>query len=111
MGIINLFNCAPKKTLMLCFPPLPPADTMYWSNTQIDPSHVRMINNQPIMESRDDYVNLEYSVMATSYALLLYLSHNRLSEAVPIMKWLISQHKWFNYWSSTQVALVLKFLL
>lgn len=44
--------------------------------------------------------------MATSYALMLYLSHNQLADSVPIMKWLVTQHKSFNYWSSSQVCVI-----
>ena len=57
------------------------------------------------MDPREETVNLEYSVMATSYGLLLYLAHNQLSDSIPIMKFLVAQHKAFNYWSSSQVHL------
>jgi hypothetical protein len=77
---------------------------VYWSNTVIPPNIVNIINTVPIMEPRDDYVNLEYSVMATSYALLVYLAHNQMQASIPIMKWLVTQHKAFNYWSSSQVS-------
>ena len=80
---------------------------VYWANADIPPNVVNIINTVPIMEPRDDYVNLENSVMATSYALMLYLAHNELTQSVPIMKWLVTQHKQFNYWSSSQVGVQL----
>jgi hypothetical protein len=77
---------------------------VYWSNTVIPPNVVNIINTVPIMEPRAYFENLENSVMATSYALMLYLSHNQLADSIPIMKWIVSQHKHLMFWSSTQVC-------
>lgn len=76
---------------------------VYWADKEIAPNVVKIINTVPIMEPRAHFANQENAVMATSYALMLYLAHNEIAQAVPIMKWIISQHVQFMFWSSTQV--------
>jgi hypothetical protein len=76
---------------------------MYWSAEEIIPNPYEIIQNNHYMMSRHDYTNLQHAVMATSYALQLYLQHNDMANALPIMKWLVAQHNGFMAWSSTQV--------
>ena len=78
---------------------------MYWSATVIEPNPYEIIQNNHYMKSRGDYTDLAQAVMATSYALQLYLQHNLNAKAVPIMKWLVAQHNGVMAWSSTQVWL------
>ncbi|ELT94762.1 hypothetical protein CAPTEDRAFT_205314 [Capitella teleta] len=79
---------------------------VYWASKEIPPNVVNIINTVPIMEPRSYFENLENSVMATSYSLMLYLAHNQLAESVPIMKWIVFQHKHLMFWSSTQDTLL-----
>ena len=77
---------------------------MYWSTKKIEPNPYHSVNAKYYISSRLDYVNLENAVMATSYALQLYLQHNDMKGALPIMRWLVAQHNGFMAWSSTQVC-------
>ena len=47
-----------------------------------------------------------HAVLATSYALMLYLAHNEIQNSVPIMKWLQTQRSNYLQFSGTQDLLV-----
>lgn len=79
---------------------------MYWSAKEIEPNPYQSVNAKYYIKTRMDYVNLENAVMATSYALQLYLQHNDMTGALPIMRWLMAQHNGFMAWSSTQDTLL-----
>ena len=76
---------------------------MYWAAEEITPNPTRIVNTVHFMQSRIDFINGGNAVMATSYALMLYIDHNEFEASKPIMKWLHTQHNGFMAWTSTQV--------
>lgn len=79
------------------------AEFVYWAATPIPGNPSFRINNVEFQYERDFHPNVENAVMATSYALLCYLAYDELAAAVPVMKWIHSQHNTLMGWSSTQV--------
>lgn len=76
---------------------------VYWAAEEIARNPTERINNIEFQYERNFHPNVANAVMATSYALLLYLENNDHTGSVPIMKWIFSQHNRLMGWSSTQV--------
>lgn len=82
------------------------SEFLYWAAVPIAPNPSERINNVEFQYERQYHPNVGNAVMATSYALLCYLAHNDVNNAVPIMKWIGSQHYRVFGWSSTQDTLL-----
>ena len=65
-----------------------PADGQYWSEVEMDPNAEEIVQTLRYMQAREQYTHLAGAMTASSYALMLYLQHNELEAAVPIMKWI-----------------------
>jgi len=78
------------------------SEFLYWAAVPIAPNPSERINNVEFQYERQYHPNVGNAVMATSYAMLCYLAHNDVQNAVPIMKWIGSQHYRLFGWSSTQ---------
>jgi len=79
---------------------------MYWAAQPIPDNPSERINNVEFQYERQFHPNVGNGVMATSYALMCYLARNDLKTAVPIMKFIVSQHNRIMGWSSTQDTLL-----
>lgn len=79
---------------------------MYWADEAIPANPTEIIDTRPVLLGRGDYINEAHAVIATSYALILYLAHNEVVEAEPIMTWLHTQHNDVHAHSSTQDTLL-----
>nr|UCK81479.1 macroglobulin-complement related protein-like 1 [Arenicola marina] len=75
---------------------------VYWADKDIPPNEVRMIDTIPYYQPRRWYDNEGYGVEATGYALMTYLIQNRMTEAMPIVKWLQTMRNTFAGQASTQ---------
>nr|UCK81481.1 macroglobulin-complement related protein-like 3 [Arenicola marina] len=81
-------------------------ENTYWAGIEIPPNEFEIINTMYYMKPRGDFLNLENAVMATSYAMMLYLQHNELQKSLPIMRWLVTQRMGTVAWSSTKDTLL-----
>jgi hypothetical protein len=79
---------------------------VYWAAQDIPDNPSERINNVEFQYERQFHPNVGNAVMGTSYALLCYLAKNDLATAVPIMKFIASQHNHLMGWSSTQDTLL-----
>ncbi len=78
------------QNLMLTWPP-PIADGFglpYFSYWEVAGPDYIIRDNKWIMESRPDSIHLSSAVIATSYAMMMYLDHGLFDEAVGMAKWL-----------------------
>jgi hypothetical protein len=84
----------------------PNTQYIYWAAQDIPDNPSERINNVEFQYERQFHPNVGNAVMATSYALLCYLAQNDYKTAVPIMKFIASQHNHLMGWSSTQDTLL-----
>ena len=77
----------------------------YWADIEIgdNPSHFQ--DTIPILEPRPDWTNMGSAVMATSYAMMMYIANDQINDTIPLMKWIQTQRSSLFGWSSTQVSL------
>ncbi|ELT87097.1 hypothetical protein CAPTEDRAFT_227765 [Capitella teleta] len=75
---------------------------VYWSNVAIPENPVRVVDTRPYLMPRELYEHEAGAVEATSYALMVYLHMNRVSEALPIMKWLQTMRNSVGGFGSTR---------
>ena len=77
----------------------------YWADIEIgdNPSHFQ--DTIPILEPRPDWTNMGSAVMATSYAMMMYIANDQINDTIPLMKWIQTQRSTLYGWSSTQVSL------
>jgi hypothetical protein len=78
---------------------------IYWAAQEIAPNPEYLVNNIRVMQTRLDIPNVQNAVMATSYAMLVYLMRNDLEGATPMALWIPTQHMDIMKYSSVQVAL------
>jgi hypothetical protein len=77
---------------------------VYWSERPIPPNPIRIIDTVPYNLPRALYPQEAKAVEATSYALMVYLHLNRVSESLPIMKWLQTMRNSVGGFSGTRVS-------
>nr|UCK81480.1 macroglobulin-complement related protein-like 2 [Arenicola marina] len=65
----------------------------YWCTWELESNPYDIVDNKYMLLSRPDFPNLSNAVMATSYAMLLYLDHGMFEESRPIMKWIVNSHQ------------------
>ena len=86
------------------------ASTVYWASEEIGENPTEIVNTVHFMKVRPYWPNLGNAMMATSYALKLYLERNDFDGATPIMKWIQTQRNGLMRWSSSQVIYSSKLL-
>lgn len=69
------------------------------------PNPIRVVDTIPHNQPRKLYSHEAKSVEGTAYALMVYLHMNRISEALPIMKWLQTMRNSVGGFASTRVNL------
>ena len=77
---------------------------VYWANKPIPQNPTKNVVNVPFMWPRIIYPNEAYAVQSTSYALMVYLNNNYLSDSVPIMKWLQTMRNSIGGFGGTRVS-------
>ncbi len=102
-GIFHCYFYVLKLKHSLCIS----GEYVYWADKEIALNPTEIVNTVPFMKVRDYYTNLGTAMMATSYALTLYLDKNDFVGATPIMKWMQTQRNAMMRFSSTQVWLMM----
>ena len=79
-------------------------DEVYWSRENIPEIRQEWDDGMATIDFKDESGGQAGAVMATSYALLVYLRNNRLKESEEIMMWLQTQRNTDGAFGSTQVG-------
>ena len=77
---------------------------VYWATEEIPPNTILVVDTLQYLQRRPELPNEQNALMATSYAMLLYLFQNEFENARPIMKWIHTQHMGVMKYSSTIVS-------
>ena len=77
---------------------------IYWSEVEIPHNPTEIVNTVPIQSRRIQYPLEAKAVEATSYALMVYLRNNRITDALSIMKRLQTMRNSLGGYGGTRVC-------